>query len=103
LPRAGWGRITSSRCRQRCTAASCWRQLISYTILQLAIIKHPEAGSKLAEALGKDVKGKVSLAAYLVAIPAAFVQQWISDALYVAVAAMWLVPDRRIESNLRSE
>jgi uncharacterized membrane protein len=76
---------------------------ISYTILQLAIIKHPEAGSKLAEALGKDVKGKVSLAAYLVAIPTAFVQQWISDALYVAVAAMWLVPDRRIESNLRSE
>jgi uncharacterized membrane protein len=72
---------------------------ISYTILQTVIIRHePEA--PLAYAVGSDFKGKLSMALYFAAIPLAFVHQMISDAIYVAVALIWLVPDRRIESRL---
>jgi uncharacterized membrane protein len=73
---------------------------IAYTILQTTIVRRQGPHSKLAEALGSDVKGKLSVAAYVVAIPSAFINQWISDALYVAVALMWLIPDRRIEARL---
>lgn len=73
---------------------------IAYYILQKAIIAHQGANSKLKAALGRDIKGKISPLVYLVAIPLAFVNQWISDGLYVLVALMWLIPDRRIESNL---
>ena len=73
---------------------------IAYTILQFTIIKHHGPSSKLATAVGNDFKGKLSLVFYAIAIPAAFVHQWISDALYVLVALMWLIPDRRIERVL---
>jgi hypothetical protein len=56
----------------------------------------------LADAVGDDRKGRISLLGYLVAIPAAFVEQWISDAIYIGVALLWLVPDRRIESRMES-
>ena len=74
---------------------------VAYTILQRAIIAEQGPGSRLAAAVGVDRKGKVSLALYLAAIPLAFVREWIADALYVAVALLWLVPDRRIEARLR--
>ena len=73
---------------------------ISYTILQTLIIAQQGEHSKLEEAVGKDRKGKLSMLLYIVAIPLAFVNQWISDGLYVLVALMWLVPDKRIESKL---
>ena len=73
---------------------------ISYTILQMTIIRHQGPHSKLAAAVKNDVKGKLSMAMYAVAIPMAFVNQLISDALYVTVALIWLVPDRRIEAAL---
>jgi uncharacterized membrane protein len=73
---------------------------IAYTILQATIVAHQGPGSRLAEALGGDVKGKLSVAFYVLAIAAAFVSQWISDGLYVLVALMWLIPDRRIESRI---
>ena len=73
---------------------------VAYTILQRVILKHQGPDSRLAAALGKDGKGKLSLACYALAIPLAFVHQWISDALYVFVALLWLIPDRRIESKL---
>jgi uncharacterized membrane protein len=73
---------------------------VSYTILSRAIVAEEGPGSKLAAAVGKDRKGNVSLALYAAAIPLAFAQQWIADAIYVSVALMWLVPDRRIESRL---
>jgi uncharacterized membrane protein len=73
---------------------------ISYTILQTTIIRLEGPGSKLAVAVKHDVKGKLSLVLYMTAIPLAFVHQWIADALYVTVACIWLVPDRRIESRL---
>ena len=73
---------------------------LAYTILQAAIVAAHSANSRLAEAVGNDVKGKVSLLAYVAAIPMAFVSQWISIGLYVIVALMWLVPDPRIESKV---
>lgn len=73
---------------------------IAYTILQNLIVRQAGANDKLAAAVGKDVKGKLSLVFYLLAIPLAFVNQWISDVLYILVAMMWLIPDKRIESKL---
>lgn len=71
---------------------------IAYTILQNTIVKyHRGHDSTLAEAVGRDIKGKASLVMYLAAIPLAFVNQWISDVLYIAVAILWLIPDPRIE------
>jgi uncharacterized membrane protein len=74
---------------------------LAYYILQTAIIADQGPGSRLAAAVGRDVKGKLSPLCYLAAIPLAFVREWLADALYVAVALMWLVPDRRIESRLK--
>ena len=71
---------------------------IAYTILQHEIVVEQGPGSKLAEAMGRNVKGKVSPVLYVVAIPLAFVYQWIAAGIFVAL--MWLVPDRRIESKL---
>ena len=73
---------------------------IAYTILKAAIISEQGPGSKLAAALGRDLKGKVSVALYALAIALAFLNQWLSDGLYVLVALLWLVPDRRIESRI---
>jgi uncharacterized membrane protein len=75
---------------------------IAYTMLQQTIIAAQGPGSRLAAALGSDLKGKLSVALYVAAIGLAFINQWISDAIYVAVILMWLVPDRRIESKLAS-
>lgn len=76
---------------------------VAYTILQTLIIREHEANSKLEAAIGNDLKGKVSVVCYVLAIALAFVNQWISDALYVFVALMWLVPDKRIESKINQE
>ena len=74
---------------------------VAYFLLQSAIVAGQGPGSKLAAALGRDLKGKLSPFVYAAAIPLAFVNQWISDALYVSVALIWLVPDRRIEKRIR--
>jgi uncharacterized membrane protein len=71
---------------------------IAYVILQGAIVSKQGRDSLLAGALGRDRKGKLSMVLYLIAIGLSFVNQWISDALYVLVAAMWFIPDRRLES-----
>ena len=74
---------------------------IAYLILEGRLLR---AGNpRLAAAIGNDIKGKVSAVAYLVAIPLAFVHQLIADAIYVSVALMWLVPDRRIERMTGTE
>jgi uncharacterized membrane protein len=74
---------------------------IAYYLLQKAIIADQGPGSKLAAAVGNDFKGKVSPVLYACAIPLAFVTVAIADAIYIVVALMWLVPDRRIESRLQ--
>jgi uncharacterized membrane protein len=73
---------------------------VAFTILKDLLVAAQGPDSELAEALGGDTKGKLSLVLYVAAIPLAFVNQWISDALYVAVALLWLVPDPRIESRM---
>jgi len=75
---------------------------IAYTILQFAIMEHQGPDSKLKAAVGRDRKGKLSMALYLLAVPLAFVQPAISGAIYVLVALIWLVPDRRLESSSHS-
>ena len=73
---------------------------IAYFMLARMLIAVEGKNSTLAVALGKDYKGIISVVAYALAIPLAFVNAWLSVALYVSVAAMWFIPDRRIEKQL---
>ena len=75
---------------------------IAYYLLQGAILRAEGPDSLLATAVGADFKGKLSPLCYAIAIPLAFVSSWIANGLYVAVALMWLVPDRRIERLVAS-
>ena len=75
---------------------------IAYYVLQRCILAGEGPASVLATALGPDLKGRISPLLDLVAIPAAFLDQRISGAIYVGVALMWLVPDRRIERMLEA-
>ena len=74
---------------------------VSYQILQQQLIAYNGRDSRLAAAVGDDFKGKLSLILYFAAIVLAFVRPWMAITLYVAVALLWLVPDRRIESLVR--
>jgi uncharacterized membrane protein len=74
---------------------------IAYFVLQEAIIADQGAGSALARAIGRDLKGKLSPVVYAVAIAAAYWRAWLAHALFVIVALTWLVPDRRIEARYR--
>ena len=76
---------------------------IAYWLLQQIIIASQGRDSLLKKAVGNDLKGKLSPVIYLIAIAAAYWSQWISQFLYVVVALMWLVPDRRIEKALASK
>jgi uncharacterized membrane protein len=75
---------------------------LCYTLLQWQIIRLNGRESLLAVAVGQDLKGKLSVLLYLLGIVLAFVRPWIAIALYALVAAIWLVPDRRIESRARA-
>src|ERR1700683_611740 len=70
---------------------------VAYYILTRALLTHHTKESALSRAVGKDTKGILSLAIYVVGISLAFVSVWAADACYVAVAVMWLLPDPRIE------
>ncbi len=74
----------------------------AYYLLEMAIIAEHGRESALARAVGNDRKGRLSVVIYLVAIPLAFVNRWIALGLYVVVAIMWFVPDRRIEARLNA-
>lgn len=74
-----------------------WLAAVAYYIMVRALLMNHGHDSVLATAIGGDVKGRLSLYAYSAAIPLAFVMPWIALALYVAVAILWLIPDRRIE------
>lgn len=73
---------------------------IAYYILQNRILATQGKNSALARAIGKDAKGKISPLLYLTAIPCSFVSVWIPGAIYILVAIIWLIPDRRIERIL---
>ena len=70
---------------------------IAYSILTVILIAHHGKDSTIATVIGRDFKGKVSLAIYAIAIPLAFANSWLALSLYVLVAIIWLIPDRRIE------
>jgi uncharacterized membrane protein len=70
---------------------------VAYFILSRALIRHDGADSMLARAVGKDFKGKISVVIYAVAIPLSFANRWLALGLYICVAVMWFIPDRRIE------
>jgi uncharacterized membrane protein len=72
----------------------------AYFLLTRALLARHDADSPLAKALGSDFKGKVSVLAYVVAIPLAFVRPWMAGAIYVLTATVWLIPDRRFEKIL---
>jgi uncharacterized membrane protein len=73
---------------------------VAYTLLQVAIVRHHGPDSRLAAALGKDHKARVSLGLYVAAIPLAYVDRRIAIAVFALVALLWIVPDRRIERQL---
>ena len=70
---------------------------IAYYILQSTIVVQQGRDSKLAKSIGRDLKGKLSPVLYAIAVATAFFRPWISCSVYVLVALMWLIPDRRIE------
>ena len=74
---------------------------VGYILLEWVIVACNGASSALARAVGSDLKSELSLLAYAVSIALAFIRPWIAITLYVVVALMWLVPDRRIESVLK--
>lgn len=76
---------------------------IAYLVLQRAIIRRQGADSTLERAVGRDLKGKLSPIFYILAIIASFIRPWIAGLLYVFVALMWLIPDRRIERTLEHQ
>lgn len=73
---------------------------IAYFLLQQVIIASQGTESILKKAIGRDVKGKISPILYALAIPAAYLQPWLAGGIYIMVALIWLVPDRRIERVL---
>ncbi len=74
---------------------------VAWLLLQRSLMKLNGPDSALARAVGRDLKGRVSAVLYSLAIALAFVNTWIADSIYVFVAMMWLVPDRRIERTMR--
>jgi uncharacterized membrane protein len=76
---------------------------MAYSVLCSALLRHNGKDSALARSLGSDLKPKVSMIAYAAAVPIGFYVPTLSLALYVAVAVMWLIPDRRIERKLEAE
>jgi len=75
---------------------------MAYFILQTLIIKNHGKDSLLATALGKDLKGKISPVLYVIGISCAFINIWISGAMFILVAIIWLIPDKRIEKALKN-
>ena len=77
-----------------------WLSALAYYIMVRSLMAHHGQDSVLATAIGRDVKGLRSLYLYTAAVPLAFVSPWIALAIYVTVAIIWLIPDRRIENEL---
>ena len=76
---------------------------IAYYILYRVLIRHHGPNSALASAVGIDRKGQTSIILYAVAIPLSFINQWLALSLYVLVALMWFIPDRRVEKNMHPQ
>jgi uncharacterized membrane protein len=73
---------------------------VAYFILSRTLVKHHGQDSELAAAVGRDRKGQASIIIYAIAIPLTFVSRWLALILYVLVAIIWFIPDRRIEGKV---
>jgi len=73
----------------------------AWLLLQAALVADPQSNARLRKAIGRDLKGKLSAVLYLAAMGLAFVSPWIAIALYVVVALLWLIPDKRMEAELK--
>lgn len=76
---------------------------IAYYILVVSLLKHHGDESVLKKAIGSDLKGKISVVVYAIAIPCSFLHAWIAGVLYILIALVWLIPDRRIENIIHEE
>ena len=76
---------------------------IAYYILEMSLIHHHGPDSLLSKAVGKNKKGQWSVALYIIGISTSFFSQWISGAMYILVAIMWLIPDMRIEKAVEEK
>jgi uncharacterized membrane protein len=83
-----------------CYGVVLFMAAVSYKILQSLIVRLHGESSKLAETLGSDVKGNLSPILYAVAIGISFFRPWIAGSIYILVALMWLIPDRRLERSM---
>jgi len=75
----------------------------AYSLLVRTLVKHHDKNAKLAEAIGDDRKGKISIVFYLVGVVVSWFAAWLGFLVYVGVAVMWLIPDRRIEKKVVDE
>jgi uncharacterized membrane protein len=73
---------------------------LAYWILQKMLVANEGDNSLMARAIGKDFKGTMSVIAYMISVPLSFYNQWIAQVIFVLIALVWLVPDRRIEEVL---
>ena len=95
------GAYPSQRAPLVCYGAVLFCAALAYTLLKQSLVRHHAPGSPLVRALGRDIKGRLSLLLYLVAILAAFLRWPLAAyAVYISVAMMWFIPDRRIERSL---
>ncbi|TQK05547.1 TMEM175 family protein [Herbaspirillum sp. SJZ107] len=76
---------------------------MAYSLLVHRLIQHHDKNARLAEAIGDDRKGKISIVLYLVGVAASWFVAWLGFLVYVGVAIMWLIPDRRIEKKVTEE
>lgn len=74
---------------------------VAYTILARSLVSHHRENQALADAIGKDRKGWMSIALYVAGIGLSLLQPWLGFAVYIVVAVIWLIPDRRIEDRVR--
>jgi uncharacterized membrane protein len=73
---------------------------VAYLVLARRLVAHQRGNAALARAIGKDRKGKISIVLYLIGIAFSIIYSWLGFAVYISVAIMWLVPDRRIEGKV---
>jgi uncharacterized membrane protein len=74
---------------------------VAFTVLAQLLVRADGPDSQLGKAIGSDLKGRLSLVLYASAIPLAFANRWMALGIYVVVAGIWLIPDRRIERTVR--
>jgi uncharacterized membrane protein len=75
---------------------------LAFTALQVVIVRSYGSDLRLKRAIGRDLKAKLSFSAYVASIPLAFVFRWLSIAIFIAVATVWFVPDRRFQNYVES-